>query len=638
MGDGDDIAMHPDELEKRVLREGNPVLEEAEDPKMGHVLRAVFPAKASTNYLGKNCLDSSCHTEVKDGDTLGAVSMKISLAGMDRDIEAARGKLILGAVMVTLSLLGFTFLFVGRVVSRPLATMAGSLQGIAQGGGDLGQRLPVQGRDEIGRASAAFNSLMEKLAADVAREKKANTEMTRIKFALDSVSVPVTVADARNVLIYMNKSAVALWQTLAPGAALLGSELSGYVDAPELRQALTTALTASETFNATQAHHQLRVTVSPVLDEGGNYIGSVSQWVDRTLEVEVEKEVEAIVFAAVRGDFSPRLKLEGKEGFFRSLADGLNQFLETSSRGLAAVAAVLNGLAHGDLTRQIRGRYEGTYGRLKDDTNATVGRLQDVVGRIRDATHAIDSAARGIAAGNADLAERTERQAASLEKTSVSMLELTDMVKLNADNAQRANELARHSNDIATRGGETVRRVVSTMGEIQDSSRRIGDIVGMIDSIAFQTNILALNAAVEAARAGEQGRGFAVVATEVRNLAQRSAMAAKEIKGLIAASISRVEDGADLVSQAGATMDEVVDSFHQVAALVTEISTVSHRQIEGIDQVAEAVGEMDLVTQQNGALVKQAAAAADSLEDQARDLVQTVGMFKLAGGELLPRL
>ncbi|HZX32783.1 MAG TPA: HAMP domain-containing protein, partial [Rhodocyclaceae bacterium] len=245
MGDGDEIAMHPDELEKRVLREGNPVLEEAEDPKMGHVLRAVFPAKASTNYLGKNCLDSSCHTEVKDGDTLGAVSMKISLAGMDRDIEAARSKLILGAVMVTLSLLGFTFLFVGRVVSRPLATMADSLQGIAQGGGDLGQRLPVQGRDEIGRASAAFNSLMEKLAADVAREKKANTEMTRIKFALDSVSVPVTVADDRNMLIYMNKSAVALWKTLAPGASLLGSELAGYVDAPELRQALSTALTAS---------------------------------------------------------------------------------------------------------------------------------------------------------------------------------------------------------------------------------------------------------------------------------------------------------------------------------------------------------------------------------------------------------
>jgi methyl-accepting chemotaxis protein len=209
------------------------------------------------------------------------------------------------------------------------------------------------------------------------------------------------------------------------------------------------------------------------------------------------------------------------------------------------------------------------------------------------------------------------------------MEELNATVRQNADNARQANELSKSSNDIAVRGGEMVKRVVSTMGEIQDSSKKIADIIGVIDSIAFQTNILALNAAVEAARAGEQGRGFAVVATEVRNLAQRSAQAAKEIKTLIAESVDKVEDGAKLVDQAGTTMDEVVVSFRQVANLVTEISNASREQSSGIEQVTQSVTQMDEVTQQNAALVEQAAAAAESLEEQARGLLQAVGSFKL---------
>jgi methyl-accepting chemotaxis protein len=213
------------------------------------------------------------------------------------------------------------------------------------------------------------------------------------------------------------------------------------------------------------------------------------------------------------------------------------------------------------------------------------------------------------------------------------MEELNATVRQNADNARQANELSKRSNDIAVRGGDMVKRVVSTMGEIQDSSKKIADIIGVIDSIAFQTNILALNAAVEAARAGEQGRGFAVVATEVRNLAQRSAQAAKEIKTLIAESVDKVEGGAKLVDQAGTTMDEVVVSFRQVANLVTEISNASREQSSGIEQVTQAVSQMDEVTQQNAALVEEAAAAAESLEDQARGLLQAVGSFKLDAGK-----
>jgi len=361
-------------------------------------------------------------------------------------------------------------------------------------------------------------------------------------------------------------------------------------------------------------------------------VGRVTEWRDRTAEIAVEREVEGIIVGASEGDFTKRLEVEGKEGFFRNLAEGLNQLLETPSSGLAAVAEVLNALAKGDLTQSITGDYRGTFGQVKDDTNTTVERLREVVGRIKDATEAINTAAKEIAAGNQDLSSRTEEQASSLEETASSMEQLNATVRQNAESARQANELARSSNEIASRGGQMVKQVVDTMSGIQSSSQKIADIVGVIDSIAFQTNILALNAAVEAARAGEQGRGFAVVASEVRNLAQRSATAAKEIKLLISESVDKVEGGAQLVHEAGNTMDEVVTSFQQVTRLVMDISNASREQSSGIEQVTQAVGQMDEVTQQNAALVEEAAAAAESLEEQAQGLVQSVGMFKLHEG------
>jgi methyl-accepting chemotaxis protein len=364
----------------------------------------------------------------------------------------------------------------------------------------------------------------------------------------------------------------------------------------------------------------------------------VAEWLDRTSEVLVEKEVANIVDGAQRGDFVTRISLEGKDGFFRQLSEGLNQLSEVTQTGLTDVARVLQLVAAGDLTQKIEADYQGIFGQLKDDTNTTIERLREVVGRIKDATEAINIASQEIAAGNQDLSSRTEEQASSLEQTSSAMEELNATVKQNAENAKQANELAKTSNAGVVKGGEVVKQVVVTMGDIQASSKKISDIIGVIDSIAFQTNILALNAAVEAARAGEQGRGFAVVATEVRNLAQRSATAAKEIKTMIAESVDKVESGAKLVQQAGTTMDEVVTSFQQVASLVTEIAGASREQSSGIEQTTQAVSQMDEVTQQNAALVEEAAAAAESLEEQARGLVQTVSMFKLAegGGRTLP--
>ena len=293
--------------------------------------------------------------------------------------------------------------------------------------------------------------------------------------------------------------------------------------------------------------------------------------------------------------------------------------------------SIATGIAAGDLSMAIKMR-SGDQSSMLFSMQAMQDQLCTTVGSIQQSTETISTASSEIAAGNLDLSSRTEEQASSLGTTAASMEELTSTVKQNADNAQQANQLAASASEVAVKGGVVVARVVDTMGSITESSKRIVDIISVIDGIAFQTNILALNAAVEAARAGEQGRGFAVVAAEVRSLAQRSAAAAKEIKGLIDDSVDKVSSGSALVNEAGATMNDIVDSVKRVTDIMAEITAASKEQSAGIEQVNQAIAQMDQVTQQNAALVEQAAAAAESMQEQARNLSGVVGFFKLAGG------
>jgi methyl-accepting chemotaxis protein len=297
--------------------------------------------------------------------------------------------------------------------------------------------------------------------------------------------------------------------------------------------------------------------------------------------------------------------------------------------GVRSATAVAEALARGDLSLPTGGRGEDELGQLLRALDVTVERLRGTIGEVRSGTGTIATTAREMAAGNLDLSQRTEEQATSLEETASSLEELTRTVQRNADNARAASEVSAGAERIAAHGGEVIGQVVQTMGSITASSRRIVDITAVIDGIAFQTNILALNAAVEAARAGDQGRGFAVVAAEVRTLAQRCAASAKEIKALIATSVSEVQAGSQLVDTAGRTMAEIVAAVHRVDGIVSEIAAASRQQAAGIEEVNQAMGQMDRVTQQNAALVEEASAAAESLKEQTQRLVQAVAVFRV---------
>ena len=343
----------------------------------------------------------------------------------------------------------------------------------------------------------------------------------------------------------------------------------------------------------------------------------------------INGEIKRLAMAASAGDFSQRGDVDKYRHDFRDMVGGLNHLMETTDGNLAEVSELLKAIARGDLTARMEGDFHGVFASMRDDANATVAQLTDIVGRIQEASGSINTAAGEIASGNLDLSRRTEQQAANLEETAASMEELTSTVRQNAESARQANQLSIGAASVASQGGEVVGKVVTTMRDIEHSSKKIADIISVIDGIAFQTNILALNAAVEAARAGEQGRGFAVVASEVRTLAQRSANAAKEIKGLIETSVDKVADGSKLVNQAGATMGEIVASVQRVTDIMAEISAASQEQSAGIEQVNKTITQMDETTQQNAALVEEASAAARSMEEQAQALSESVSVFKL---------
>ncbi|MCO7191128.1 MULTISPECIES: methyl-accepting chemotaxis protein [unclassified Pseudoalteromonas] len=478
------------------------------------------------------------------------------------------------------------------------------------------------------------------------KARQAANENLRVRRALDNVQTNTMIADSDNTIVYMNQAVLEMMRNAEPdlrkdlpnfdSSQLIGQNIDVFHRNPAHQRRLLETLSKPYKTEIKVGGRTFGLVANPIVTDTGERAGTVVEWEDRTAEVAIEQEVNTVVESARAGNLSARLEEGDKRGFYLRLTQGLNGLLESVDCAVADTGNMLDALARGDLTQRIEAEYQGAFDKLKQDANSTADKLTNVLERISASAGLVASGAEEISQGNADLSQRTEEQASSLEETASSMEQMTSTVRQNADNAKVANELAEETSEKATRGGEVVNRAVESMSAINDASKKIADIISVIDEIAFQTNLLALNAAVEAARAGEQGRGFAVVAGEVRNLAQRSAGAAKEIKDLIRDSVSKVEDGTLLVNESGETLKEIVASVRRVTNMISDIADASVEQSSGIEQVNKAVTQMDEMTQQNAALVEQASAAGESMAEQANDMRNMLNFFKV-GEAPVPR-
>jgi len=519
--------------------------------------------------------------------TVKVLQQRVTDLTVRRDISAGLSCIVLGFALV------FAWL-VSRSLTQPLTWAVTVFGKIASGHYD--SKIETRGTDEAGKVLRALDEMQGKLRTQIEMERAVAAENTRIRQALDKASTSVVLADEKHQIIYVNDTAQSSFTRNAQEiksslpnfdpTRLRGSSLDSLSPDPASQRRLIEGLKSADVQERVLGDFTFRTVTNPVIGERGERLGTVMEWTQRTQEVRVEKELQHMLTAVNSGALGKRIDLAGKTGFFEAMSRGINQ--------------------------------------LADNITATVS-------SVKNAATEIHRGAQEISAGNANLSLRTEEQAASLEETASSMEEMTTTVKQNADNAGQANQLALAARDQAEQGGSVVGKAVQAMSGINDSARKIADIIGVIDEIAFQTNLLALNAAVEAARAGEQGRGFAVVASEVRNLAGRSATAAKEIKDLIQDSVKKVEDGSRLVAQSGQTLEQIVTSVKKVSDIVAEIAAASSEQSLGIEQVGRAVMQMDELTQQNAALVEQATAASQGMTKEASGLNEMMARYDFTG-------
>ncbi len=529
----------------------------------------------------------------------------------------------------------FLSYFISLKINQSLSEALKIAQAVARG--NLNNQIVITHKDEVGQLLAALENMQFQLKERINHDKRIADEALRINRALNNVSTGVIITDENLNIIFSNDAILSLFKNhiqevnkIIPdfeNTSLLQTSLKTLYKA-QIKEFQIEKIKTTHCSYLLMGNLVLDCVANPVNNAQGERVGVVVELTDRSAEISTEQEVNDIVEAAAHGDFSQRVNVENKSGFFKKISLSLNQLINSNELIFNDLIVVLTGLTQGDLTQTINTEYAGSFEKLKQDLNDTVSRLTSIVNNIQKAADTVNSASTEIAQGNASLSQRTEEQAAALEQTAASMEEMTGALQQSAENTRQANQLAIRAREHATQGGKVVESAVQAMHGIRISSKKVSDIISVIDEIAFQTNLLALNAAVEAARAGEQGRGFAVVATEVRSLAQRSAVAAKEIKTLIKESVMRVEEGTHWVNESGKMLEEIVSSVRKVSEIIAEITAAGQEQLAGVNQVNKAVAQMDEMTQQNAALVEEASAASEAMLEQAVNLKTMVGFFK----------
>lgn len=536
-------------------------------------------------------------------------------------------------------IIAFLYWRVVRQISTSLKSSISVAKSISEG--NLDEKIEASSGGETGELLQALATMQSNLKARVEQDRQSAEEINRLKQAMDNVSANVVVANADHEVIYLNNAVQRMFQaaqadlrTVQPrfnAQGLTGQHISRLLEQTQYHDALRNKLSTTSSVEFSIAGRTFKVIANPIVDVDGGYQGVVAEWTDRTQEKAVENEVQSIVQNAQDGELNQRLSLQDKQGFFLNLGTAVNNLLNVNEQIINDIKRVLSAMADGQLNETIDRDYSGSFGQLKHDANASVDKLKEVVSKVQFSAQRMYEVTSEISRGNTDLARRTEEQSASLERTAANMEEMNASVQQNALNVEEANKAALNARQEAEEGGAVVQNTVSAMGEINTSSNKIADIIGVIDEIAFQTNLLALNAAVEAARAGDQGKGFAVVASEVRNLAQRSSVAAGEVKSLIEDSMTKVNEGSRMVDESGAKLDQIVGSVKGVSTIIENITSAGKEQAIGIAQVNQAMTQMEDMTKQNAALVEESATASSSMTELAEDLNELLEFFHFEG-------
>ena len=560
----------------------------------------------------------------------------VSLA-TEKSLSRPRGMAIYGGAAVFV-LIGLCVLILGLHVTRRLSELQGVVSTVIQG--NYKGRIDIGAKDEFGFIARGMKTLQVTLAAESVRIAEASARSRKLQLALENARTGIMLLDADHSVAFVNGALTELFRereadfrTRLPGFAahdVVGQPLESiWVDANAQHRYLD-ALDTTGYQDVAFGDVHLRTQADPILDEDGARMGTMISWKDVSLEDRIATDLRQIVLSAKEGDLAGRVKIDDSGKFLSRLGAEVNELVGVSDSAINDAVHVLGAVAGGDLTQLINKEYRGSFGRLKENANATVTRLTNIISRFKADADGINRTSAELEEGNDNLANRTERQSVALEQLVANMDSLTVATEQNSVNATQATDVSDTMREKAEHGCVVVSRAMAAMDQIHDSSKTIADIVGVIDEIAFQTNLLALNASVEAARAGEQGRGFAVVASEVRTLAQRSATAAKEIKELIQDSVTKVEAGSELVNDTGEMLAEMMSSVREVADVINQISSASRQQFQGIQEVGGAISDMEEMTRENAALVIQLAGASRQMSQSAKGMHVSLDFFELS--------